>query len=90
VSSANLLRVHSIPLSKSSIKILTKTGHNPNSWEILLTAHQQLDLSLFTTAVQASPSSQFFILLSVSLQATDCQLLEENTVGDSVKGFDEV
>src|SRR5699024_1036687 len=26
---------------------------------------------------------------SVSVQATDCQLLQENTVGDSVKGFTE-
>ena len=25
-----------------------------------------------------------------TVQATDCQLLEENTVGDSVKGFAEV
>ena len=50
----------------------------------------QLDVTPFTTTLWARPSSQFFTQQSVHAQATGCQLLQENTVGDSVKGFAEV
>jgi len=51
VSSANFLRVHSIPLSRSSITILNRMGSDTDSlWTPLVTS-RQLDLSLFTTSL---------------------------------------
>lgn len=56
-----------------------------------LTAGHQLDVTPFTTALQPWPSSQFLQPgKSVPIQATGSQFLQENAVGDSVKGFSEV
>ncbi|KAK4826053.1 hypothetical protein QYF61_004168 [Mycteria americana] len=60
VSSANLLRVHSIPSSRSLIKILNRTGPNSEPWGTALVTGRQLDLTPFTTTLWAWPSSQFF------------------------------
>ncbi|KAK4828032.1 hypothetical protein QYF61_022809 [Mycteria americana] len=60
LSSANLLRVHSIPLSRSLIKILKKTGPKTKPWGTPLVTSCQLDLTLFTTSLWAQPSSQLF------------------------------
>ncbi|KAK4817624.1 LOW QUALITY PROTEIN: hypothetical protein QYF61_021527, partial [Mycteria americana] len=60
VSSANLLRVHSIPLSRSLIKILNRTGPSTEPWGTPLVTGRQLDLTPFTTTLWARPSSQFF------------------------------
>ncbi|KAK4829606.1 hypothetical protein QYF61_005706, partial [Mycteria americana] len=49
VSSANLLRVHSIPSSRSLIKILNRTGPNTEPWGTPLVTSCQLDLTPFTT-----------------------------------------
>ena len=54
-----------------------------------MTGHQ-LGLTPFTTSLWAQPSNQFLTSKHVPVQATGCQLLQENTVGDSVKGFAEV
>ncbi|KAK4810817.1 hypothetical protein QYF61_008789 [Mycteria americana] len=43
VSSANLLRVHSIPLSRSLIKILNRTGPNTEPWGTPLVTGRQLE-----------------------------------------------
>ncbi|KAK4811045.1 hypothetical protein QYF61_015749 [Mycteria americana] len=59
VSSANLLRVHSIPSSRSLIKILNKTGPKTEPWGTSLVTSRQLDLTPFTTTLWARPSSQF-------------------------------
>ena len=60
VSSANLLRVHSIPSSRSSIKILNKMGSSTNPWGTPLVTGNQLDLTPFTSTLWAWPTSQFF------------------------------
>ncbi|KAM9656645.1 uncharacterized protein ACIBXB_008917 isoform 1-T1 [Morphnus guianensis] len=67
VSSANLLRVHSNPSSKSSIKILNRTGPSTEPWGTPLVTSRQLDLTPFTTTLWARPSSQFFIQQRVHL-----------------------
>ncbi|KAK4825953.1 LOW QUALITY PROTEIN: hypothetical protein QYF61_003471 [Mycteria americana] len=48
VSSANLLRVHSIPSSRSLIKILNRTGPSTEPWGTLLVTSWQVDLTPFT------------------------------------------
>ncbi|KAK4829093.1 hypothetical protein QYF61_002044 [Mycteria americana] len=60
VSSANLLRVHLIPLSRSLIKILNRTGPStePSGTPLVTSCH--LDLTPFTTTLWVWPSSQFF------------------------------
>ncbi|KAK4827132.1 hypothetical protein QYF61_014526 [Mycteria americana] len=67
VSSANLLRVHSIPSSRSLIKILNRTGPNTEPWGTPLVIGCQLDLTPFTTALCAQPSSHVFTQRSVHL-----------------------
>ena len=48
-SSANLLRVQSMPSSKSSIKILNRRGPYTDLWGVPLITGCQLDLTPFTT-----------------------------------------
>ncbi|KAK4823665.1 LOW QUALITY PROTEIN: hypothetical protein QYF61_005017 [Mycteria americana] len=60
VSSANLLRVHSIASSRSLIKILNRTGPSTEPWGTPLVTSCQVDLTPFTTTLWARPSSQFF------------------------------
>ncbi|KAK4810855.1 hypothetical protein QYF61_008827 [Mycteria americana] len=60
VSSANLLRVHSIPSSRSLIKILNKTDPNTEPWGTPLVTGRQLELTPLTTTLWPQPSSQFF------------------------------
>ncbi|KAF1629452.1 Serine/threonine-protein phosphatase 4 regulatory subunit 4, partial [Eudyptes filholi] len=60
VLSANLLRVHSISLSRSLIKILNRTGPSTEPWGTPLVTSRQLDLTPFTTTLWARPSRQFF------------------------------
>ncbi|KAK4827472.1 hypothetical protein QYF61_018708 [Mycteria americana] len=60
VPSANLLRAHSIPSSRSSIKILNKSGPKTEPWGTPLVTGCQLDLTPFTTTLWVQPSSQFF------------------------------
>jgi len=51
----------------------------------------QLDLTPFTSApLGPGTQSALYSAKRVSVQATDCQLLQENAVGDSVKDFAEV
>jgi len=59
VSSANLLKVHSIPLSRSSVKILNKTCPSTDPWGTPLEMGHQLDLTPLTTTHWVWPSSQF-------------------------------
>ena len=65
VSSVNLLRLHSITSSRSSIKILKRTGLSTKSWGTPLVTGLQLDLTLFTTTLWAWLSSQFLTQRSV-------------------------
>jgi len=60
VSSASLLREHSVPSSRSLIKTLNNTGPETEPWGTLLVTGQQLDLVPFTTTLWAWPSRQFF------------------------------
>ena len=50
--------------------------------------NHQLDLTPFITTFWAQ--TDLYPAKSVPAQAMDCQLLQENTVGDSVRGFVEV
>jgi len=58
--SAYLLRVHLIPSSKSSVKILNRAGPNTDPWGTPLVTEHQMVLNPFTTTLWAQPSSQFF------------------------------
>jgi len=54
------MRLHSIPSSRSSIKILNRTGPSTNPWGTPLVTGHHLDVTPFTTDLWAWPSSQFF------------------------------
>jgi len=60
VSSANLLRLHSIPSSRSLIKMLNRSGPSSEPWGTPLMTGRQLDLTPLTTTLWARSSSQFF------------------------------
>jgi len=76
-------------LPRSSIKILKRTGPSTDPWGTPLMISHQLDLTLFTTTLWAQLTSHFQAK-SAPVQATGCQLLQENTVGGTVKGLAEV
>jgi len=57
VSFANVPRVHSMPSSRSSIKILNRTGCNTIPWGTPLLIGHQLDLNPFTTTLSGLPAS---------------------------------
>ena len=82
VFSTNLLMVHSIPLSKSSVRISNWADPSTYSWGTLLMTSCQLDLIPFTTTLSAQPSSQFFTQWRAQLSKpwAGCQLLQENTM----------
>jgi len=50
----------------------------------------QLDLTAFTTTLGLALRIVLYPAKSVPVQATGYQLLQENTVGDGVKGFSKV
>lgn len=76
----NLLRVHSIPSSRPSVKILNSTGLNTESWETPLVTevnwmwHHPLPLS--------GPATQPVSNLAkgAHVQAMVCQLFQENVM----------
>ena len=51
---------HSIPLSRSLIKILNRTSSSTNPWGTPLVTSHQLDLTPLTITLWAQPSSQSF------------------------------
>ena len=59
MSSANLLKVHSIPLSMSRMKILTSTGPSNDPWGTPLVTSLHLDIAPLTTSLWMQPSKQF-------------------------------
>ncbi|KAF1478525.1 Cilia- and flagella-associated protein 99, partial [Pygoscelis antarcticus] len=59
VSPANLLRVHSIPLSRSLMKILNSTGPNTDPCRTPLVTNLHLDIEPLTTTLWMRPSNQF-------------------------------
>ena len=65
ISSANLLRVHSILSSRSLMNILNKTGSSTSHWEHYLSTDLQLDSALMITTLWALPVSKFSIHLTV-------------------------
>ena len=92
VSPANFLRLRSMPSSRSSVQILKRTGPSTHPWETPLAGDRSpagfnsIHHHSLGPALQPLPPPA----KSVPVQATGCQLLQENTVGDSVKGFAEV
>jgi len=65
VSSANLLRVHSVPPSRSLVKWLNGTGPSIDPWGTPLVTGLLLDFVLLITIVWAQSLSQFSIHLCV-------------------------
>jgi len=61
MSFTNLLREHSIPLSRSLVKMLNQTGPKTEPWGTPLMNGRQPNLTPFTTTLCAWPFSQFFI-----------------------------
>lgn len=47
----------------------------------------QLDLTSFTSTLGLAIQPVFYPEKSVYIHATDCQLLQKNTVGDRVEGL---
>jgi len=72
MSSANLLRMHSIPSSRSLTKILNRTGHRTEPWGTPFVPSCQLDLTPFTTMAQPSQTA-FHPVKSMAIQATSSQ-----------------
>ena len=68
VSSAILLKVHLIPLSVSSIKMLKSTGPRTDPWGTALMTVLHLDTESLTTTLWLWSSNQLFIHLISSLQ----------------------
>jgi len=69
-------------------KDIEQTGPSTDPWGTLVT-NRQLDMTAFTTTLCAWTSSQFFTQKRVHLSNPGCQTLQENAVGDSIKGFAE-
>jgi len=65
VSSANLLRVHSVPSSSSLMKKLNKIGPSTDPWGTLQVTGLQLDSAPLMTTLRALPFSQFSVHLTV-------------------------
>ncbi|KAK4822069.1 hypothetical protein QYF61_009330 [Mycteria americana] len=61
VSSANLLRVHSISLSMSLMRILNRTGPSTDSRGTPLVTDLHLDIEQLTATLWIRPSNQFLI-----------------------------
>ena len=55
------LRMNSIPLSMSLIKVLNSVGHNTESWGMQLIAVFHLDIELLTITLRMQPPSEFLI-----------------------------
>lgn len=67
VSTENLLRVHSVPLFMSLIKILNNTDHSKDTWGTPLISVFYLDIEPLAVTLQMLPFSQFFIWLTAYL-----------------------
>ena len=61
VSSANLLRVHSMPLSMSLIRMLKSTGPRTDPWGTLLVPGLHPDTDPLIKTLWLCPASQFLI-----------------------------
>jgi len=68
-----------MPSSRSSIKILNRTGPSTDSWGTPLVTGCQLDLTSFTTILWAI-QAVLYSAKSVPVQAVGCQLLRESAV----------
>ncbi|KAF4790169.1 hypothetical protein TURU_144694 [Turdus rufiventris] len=78
----DLLMVDSIPLSRSSIRLLNRTGPNPDPWK-----KTSGDWSPTGCSAIHHCSLDLAIQPGVLLSITDYQLFQECAVGDGVKGF---
>ena len=91
VSSENLLRMHSAPLSRSLMKMLYTTASSINPWSMILLTDMQLDFMPLVTTLWTQPYSQFSVHLTVYLSSSILhQLACEEVAGDSVKRLTKV
>ena len=65
VSSVHLLRVHSVSLSPSLMKILNSTGPSMDLWGTPLVTSAHLNIEPLTTTFWLQPSNQFLLLQTV-------------------------
>jgi len=86
VSSANLLRMHSIPSPMSLIKMLKSTGPKTVPWGTLLVTSLHLDIELLITTLCLQPFNQFLFQRVVHSSNPH----PSNLVRDHVKGLAEV
>jgi len=90
VSSANLLREHSIPSSRSLIKIFNRTSPSNESWGTPVMTGCQLDLIPFTTTLGLAIQPVFHPAKCTPTQTMSSKFLQEDGVGNSVKGLTKV
>ena len=86
VSSANLLRVHSVPLSVFLTKMLNNTGPYTDPWGMPLITGFHLDIEPFITTFWVQPSSQFLIFCVIypSIKSMSLQFKDKDFMWDSV------
>ncbi|PKU44713.1 hypothetical protein llap_4987 [Limosa lapponica baueri] len=84
LGTANLLRVHSIPLSMSLVKILNHTGPSTNPSGTPLITDLHLDIELLTIQRFPHPPNR------PSTKSISHQFKEKNIVWDRVKGLIEI
>ena len=88
---ANVLRVHSIPLSMSLMKMLNSTGPNNDPSGTPLVTDLHLDIELLTATLWVRPLTQFLIHWVVhALNLCLSQFRDEDVMQDSVKCFAQV
>ena len=77
-----------MPSSRSSVKILNRTGPSTDPWGTPLVTGRQLDLTPFATTLWAQPSSQFLtqprVHLSKPRTASFCRRILWETVSKAV------
>ena len=90
VSSANLLRVHSIQLLMSLIKMLKSTHPKTDPWGTPLITSFHLDIEPLITTLCLQPFNQFFIHRVVDPSNPRLQFGDKDVVDDHVKGLDQI
>jgi len=90
-SSANFLRMHLISSSRSSIKILKRTSPTTDRLRNITCDQSPAGFkSIHDQSLGLAFQPVLYPAHGIPVQATVCQLPQENTVGGCVKGFAEV
>lgn len=91
VSPVNQLRMYLIASGKFSVKMLNRSDPSTESWGTPFLTSHQLDVSPFTTVLWTQPSTHFFYPENCApTQAISSRFLQENAMGNDVRGFTKV